>query len=110
MDWFERLTGFRETSYHDTRAKLKVDGSRLQSLIASSVPDYKATQYGAARVRARAAWRYFANSLLLISEAAPRGQEYWHQHAYRSARRRSGLRCGHPAACKSRCSPFGLFA
>ncbi len=75
MDWFERLTGFRETSYHDTRAKLKVDGSRLQSLIASSVPDYKATQYGAARVRARAAWRYFANGLLLISEAAPRGQE-----------------------------------
>ena len=29
MDWFERLTGFRETP----RAKLKVDGSRLQSLI-----------------------------------------------------------------------------
>ena len=33
MDWFERLTGFRETSYHDTRAKLKLDGNRLQSLI-----------------------------------------------------------------------------
>ena len=33
MDWFERLTGFRETSYDDTRAKLKVEGSRLQSLI-----------------------------------------------------------------------------
>jgi hypothetical protein len=33
MDWFERLTGFRETNYDDTRAKLKVDGSRLQSLI-----------------------------------------------------------------------------
>jgi hypothetical protein len=33
MDWFERLTGFRETSYDDTRAKLKVAGSRLQSLI-----------------------------------------------------------------------------
>ena len=33
MDWFERLTGFRETSYDDTRAKLKVDGGRLQSLI-----------------------------------------------------------------------------
>ena len=31
MDWFERLTGFRETSYHDTRAKLKVDGSRLRA-------------------------------------------------------------------------------
>jgi hypothetical protein len=33
MDWFERLTGFRETSYDDTRAKLKVEGQRLQSLI-----------------------------------------------------------------------------
>lgn len=33
MDWFEKLTGFRETSYDDTRAKLKVEGSQLQSLI-----------------------------------------------------------------------------
>jgi hypothetical protein len=33
MDWFERLTGFRETSYDDTRTKLKVNGSRLQSLV-----------------------------------------------------------------------------
>ena len=29
MDWFEKLTGFPETSYGDTRAKLKMDGSRL---------------------------------------------------------------------------------
>src|SRR5450759_4414247 len=33
MDWFERLTGFRETSYDDTRAKLKAEGNQLQSLI-----------------------------------------------------------------------------
>ena len=33
MDWFERVTGFRETNYDDTRAKLKVEGSRLQYLI-----------------------------------------------------------------------------
>jgi hypothetical protein len=33
MDWFERLTGFREVLYHDTRAKLRVHGRRLQSLI-----------------------------------------------------------------------------
>ena len=33
MDWFETLTGFRETNYDDTRAKLKVEGSRLQSLV-----------------------------------------------------------------------------
>jgi hypothetical protein len=33
MDWFEKLTGFRETSYDDTRAKLKVEGRRLHSPI-----------------------------------------------------------------------------
>src|SRR5439155_24432243 len=33
MDWFEALTGFRETGYEDTRAKLKVEGRRLQSLV-----------------------------------------------------------------------------
>jgi hypothetical protein len=33
MDWFERLTGFRETDYDDTRAKLRVEGRRLRSLI-----------------------------------------------------------------------------
>jgi hypothetical protein len=33
MDWFEILTGFREADYDDTRAKLKVEGSRLQSLV-----------------------------------------------------------------------------
>jgi len=33
MDWFERLTGFRETDYDDTRGKLRVEGSQLQSLI-----------------------------------------------------------------------------
>jgi hypothetical protein len=33
MDWFERLTGFRETSYDDTRSKLKVEDKRLRSLV-----------------------------------------------------------------------------
>lgn len=32
MDWFERLTGFRETSYADTHARLRVKGRQLQSL------------------------------------------------------------------------------
>src|ERR1043166_8286664 len=33
MDWFERLTGFKETSYAETRARLAVEGSRLRSLV-----------------------------------------------------------------------------
>jgi hypothetical protein len=33
MDWFEALTGFRETTYADTRAKLRIQGNQLRSLI-----------------------------------------------------------------------------
>ena len=33
MDWFEKLTGFRETSYEDTRGKLEVKGGRLRSTV-----------------------------------------------------------------------------
>jgi hypothetical protein len=33
MDWFEQLTGFRETDHDDTRAKLKIEGTRLRSLV-----------------------------------------------------------------------------
>jgi hypothetical protein len=33
MDWFEKLTGFRESSYDETRAQLEVDGKRLRSRI-----------------------------------------------------------------------------
>ena len=33
MDWFERITGFREADYENTRAKLVVEGNRLRSLV-----------------------------------------------------------------------------
>jgi len=33
MDWFERITGFRELEYDATRSKLKVEQSRLHSLV-----------------------------------------------------------------------------
>ena len=33
MDWFERLTGFREGAYADTKAKLAVDSERLVSKV-----------------------------------------------------------------------------
>src|SRR6266404_5713252 len=31
MDWFERLTGFRETNYEETRRQLEVHGQKLRS-------------------------------------------------------------------------------
>jgi hypothetical protein len=31
MDWFEKLTGFREVCYDETQTKLAVDGDRLRS-------------------------------------------------------------------------------
>lgn len=33
MDWFERLTGFKEGSYDKTRAQLEVEGSTLRSKV-----------------------------------------------------------------------------
>lgn len=33
MDWFEKLTGFRETDYEKTRARLEVEGNRLSSRV-----------------------------------------------------------------------------
>ncbi len=33
MDWFEHLTGFRETEYNETRSKLEVSGTQLRSLV-----------------------------------------------------------------------------
>jgi hypothetical protein len=33
MDWFERLTGFRETAYADTRRRLKIEDGQLHSLV-----------------------------------------------------------------------------
>jgi len=33
VNWFERVTGFIESSYEDTQRKLAVDGGRLRSLV-----------------------------------------------------------------------------
>ena len=33
MDWFERITGFREAGYEATRSKLRVESGRLHSLV-----------------------------------------------------------------------------
>jgi hypothetical protein len=32
LDWFEQLTGFPETTYAKTRARLAIEGNRLKSL------------------------------------------------------------------------------
>ncbi len=36
MDWFEKLTGFRETGYAETRERLEVDGGRLRSRVSGA--------------------------------------------------------------------------
>jgi hypothetical protein len=33
MDWFEKITGFRETHYEETRARLEVEGGNLRSRV-----------------------------------------------------------------------------
>ena len=32
MDWFERLTGFREANFEETRSRLRIEGDHLLSL------------------------------------------------------------------------------
>lgn len=39
MDWFEKLTGFREERYGATRSKLAVDGNRLRSNVNGATYD-----------------------------------------------------------------------
>jgi hypothetical protein len=36
VDWFEKLVGFRETGYEETRARLEVESGRLRSLVSGS--------------------------------------------------------------------------
>lgn len=33
MDWFERITGFKETGYEATRRQLEVEGNQLRSRV-----------------------------------------------------------------------------
>ena len=49
MDWFEKLTGFQERDYDDTRAKLKVEGQRLRSLINDKEFSHRRARIGVPR-------------------------------------------------------------
>jgi hypothetical protein len=58
VDWFERITGFREVGYEDTRAKLLVEGNRLRSLINEKsyhIGELELVSLRALRERARSA-------------------------------------------------------
>lgn len=55
MDWFERLTGFAETTYEETRARLAVEGGCLVSRVNGSrhrVGDLELPTLGELRARA----------------------------------------------------------
>lgn len=58
MDWFEKLTGFREAGYDDTRARLVVEGAELRSLINGKrygIGELELVSFEVLRERARAA-------------------------------------------------------
>jgi hypothetical protein len=57
MDWFERLTGFRETGYEETRNRLNVEDGRLRSRINGAsygIGELELVSLAALRERARA--------------------------------------------------------
>jgi len=56
MDWFERITGFRETDYFGTRSKLAVEGNRLVSTVngkSYAIGELELPSLGALRDRAK---------------------------------------------------------
>ena len=58
MDWFEKLTGFRETDYEETRARIEVEEGRLRSRINGAsygIGSLELVSLQALRERARAA-------------------------------------------------------
>jgi hypothetical protein len=58
MDWFEQLTGFRESDYEGIRSNLAVEGSWLRSLIngkSYAIGDFELVSLHALRDRARSA-------------------------------------------------------
>src|SRR5476651_2072170 len=58
MDWFERLTGFRETGYEETRAQLDVQGRRLRSRVNAAsycIGELELVPLQTLRVRAKSA-------------------------------------------------------
>jgi len=58
MDWFERLTGFREESYGATKAKLAIEGRHLRSVVngkSFGIGDFEMTTLQSLRDRANAA-------------------------------------------------------
>jgi hypothetical protein len=58
LDWFERLTGFREGSYEETQAKLTLDGSQLRSLVNNKsygIGDFELVSLQTLRDRAKTA-------------------------------------------------------
>jgi len=58
MDWFERLTGFREGPYAETLAKVKVDAERLHSQVngkSYAIGRLELVSFGILRARTKAA-------------------------------------------------------
>ena len=58
MNWFERLTGFEEVDYEDTRTRLALDGRQIHSLANGKrydVGEFELVSLEALRERARAA-------------------------------------------------------
>jgi hypothetical protein len=58
MNWFERLTGFREGTHPETQAKLKVDVRQIRSLVngkSYGIGEFKLVPLQTLRERAQSA-------------------------------------------------------
>jgi hypothetical protein len=84
MDWFEKLTGFRETNYDDTRAKLAVDGNRLRSLVngkSYGIGELELVSLATLRERARSGATLPGRLKVRVVAGDVRGMHQWPENA-----------------------------
>jgi len=80
----EKLTGFRETSYDDTRAKLAVDGIRLQSVVNSKsygIGELELVSLATLRERAKSGTALPGRIKVSVVTGDVRGMHQWPENA-----------------------------
>jgi hypothetical protein len=75
MDWFEKLTGFREIGYEETRARLTVDGGKLRSRINGASYGIGELELVSLRAVRQPRWQAPTNAGGPASRRQPRRQE-----------------------------------
>ena len=97
MDWFEKITGFTETSYGETRNRLSVEGGWLQSRVTGrrfAVGRLEVVSLQVLRERFRQSHTHLRQTIHLALGRLPLSTLKWREVVTVDRRRPSGDRAG----------------